>query len=1190
MNLCGLVPLLEALPGMQRVLADLGKETGLVVQSYALGVPEAARAAVVATLAQHWPGPLVWVTAGPERARLAQEELAAWCTDGGRVQHFPSPEALFYDRTPWEPETVRQRIALLSMLVQGATPLVVVPARALMVKTVPPALLRGCLRELRPGQYRPREELARSWLHFGYQPVSVVEEPGTFSMRGGIADIYPPHLAQPVRIEFFGDEIESLRTFDPATQRSGQSVESVLVIPASEALLGQGSQAAAALRADGWADLAGAAADRLARDREHLEKGQAFPGMEFYLPYLYATPASLLDYLDDRALVVVDDLRSVQAAVQTVESQAADLRLELEREGELPADPLPAHFEWGELAARLAVKRGLSLGYDAPADELRLEEESFQPGLRYGGRMKQALDDVRRALRAGGRAVIVSRQAARLRELLREANLDTSPVEEVAAPPPAGGLVLVQGALSEGWSLGGGGLSILTDAELYGWRRAQPRRHQRRRPIAPETFFADLSEGEYVVHMDHGIGIYRGLVRKLSGDVEREYLEIEYQGGDRLYVPVQQVDMVMRYVGAEDAEVPLQRLGTAEWAQIKARARRAAEDIARDLLELYAAREVVPGHPFAPDGDWQAELEVSFPYQETEDQLRALAEVKADMERPKPMDRLICGDVGYGKTEVALRAAFKAVMDGKQVAVLVPTTVLAQQHYYTFEERLRAYPVRVEMLSRFRSRHEQRQILESLKAGRLDIVIGTHRLIQRDVVFKDLGLVVIDEEQRFGVAHKERLKQLRREVDVLTLTATPIPRTLYMSLAGVRDMSTINTPPEDRLPVRTQVTEYDEGLVRQAILRELDCGGQVYFVHNRVQGIYHIAQRLQQLVPEATLAVAHGQMEEGELSQVMLDFAAGRYDVLVCTTIIESGLDIPNVNTIIINHADRFGLAQLYQLRGRVGRSSVRAYAYLLYNRHQQLTPVAARRLETLMEASDLGAGFQIAMRDLEIRGAGEMLGPEQHGHIVAVGFELYCRMLAQAIQRLKAGMQEGVGGETPPLPDAVSASSVGAVTAPRPGGETPPLPGAAEGGPVVDLPLSAHLPEDYVADQGLRLRLYRRLAEVRRPEEVDALAQELSERFGPPPPAVQNLLYLLRLKALATRAGVAAVASEGHQVVLRFPDLLPPAVVQQARRFGARVSVGRNRLSIERRERWRELVVAVLLVLAEAAGERVAA
>lgn len=1168
MELVGLVPLVEALPGVQRLIEDLERGAGLVVQSCALGVPEAGRAAVVAALARQWPGPVLWIAAGPERARLIQEELAIWTGAPERVHGFPAPEALFYDRAPWEAETIRQRIAVLSLLAGGSlggevhpqpAPMVVTSAWALMVKTVPPMLLRGGNRALRRGQFRPPAELTASWLRFGYQPASVVEEPGTFSVRGGIVDVFPPSMTLPVRIEFFGDEIESLRSFDPATQRSGQSLESATIIPASEVLMSQGARAAAALRRNGHSDLTPAVGQRLERDAAGLETGEAFVGSEFYLPYLYPEPATILDYLDDRTLVIVDDLLGVRTAVQALESQAADLRLALVSDGELPANwPLP-YFEWGELAARLAMKRGLSLGYDAPPEELRLEEDSLQVGPRYGGRMKQAFDDVRRNQRAGGRTVVVSRQTARLHNLLRELGIDARPVAGIEETPPAGSLTLVQGSLAEGWSLRQGELTMLTDAEIFGWRRSQPRRQKRRRATAPETSYADLREGEYVVHMDHGVGVYRGLVRKVVGDVEREYLQIEYAGGDMLFVPVPQVDRVTRYVGGEEREVTLQRLGTADWSQIKARTRKAVEQIARDLLDLYATREIAPGHAFAADNPWQLELEASFPYEETEDQLRALQDVKRDMERAKPMDRLICGDVGYGKTEVALRAAFKAVMDGKQVAVLVPTTVLAQQHYYTFDERLRAFPVRVDMLSRFRTREEQRAIVADLEEGKIDIIIGTHRLLQRDVRFRDLGLLIIDEEQRFGVGHKERLKQLRREIDVLTMTATPIPRTLYMSLTGVRDMSTINTAPEDRLPIRTQVTEHDEGLIRKAILRELDRGGQVYFVHNRVQGIYQVAQQLQRLVPEAMLAVGHGQMEEEELARVMLDFAAGKHDLLVCTTIIESGLDIPNVNTIIVNRADRFGLAQLYQLRGRVGRSSNRAYAYLLYNRHQQLTPVAQRRLETLLEANELGAGFQVAMRDLEIRGAGEILGAQQHGHIVAVGFDLYCRMLAQAVRRLQAE-QEG-----------------------RPVAQDGPLL-AVEGGPVIDLPLSAHLPEGYVPEESLRLRLYRRLAEIGRPGDVEELAQELEERFGPPPPAVRNLLYLLRLKVLAAGGDVSGVVSEGREVVLRFPGPLPPAAIRQAQRFGDQVRIGRNRLALDREGRWRELLVAVLLMLAEVA------
>jgi transcription-repair coupling factor (superfamily II helicase) len=606
------------------------------------------------------------------------------------------------------------------------------------------------------------------------------------------------------------------------------------------------------------------------------------------------------------------------------------------------------------------------------------------------------------------------------------------------------------------------------------------------------------------------------MVRKAIGNLEREYLEIEYSSGDRLYVPIHQADRVSRYLGADDREPYMHRLGGGEWATVRARAERAVRDIAAELLELYAAREVAPGHAYPPDNEWQHEMEQSFSYEETPDQLRALSEVKNDMERPKPMDRLICGDVGYGKTEVALRAAFKAVMDGRQVAVLVPTTVLAQQHFHTFRRRLRAFPVVVEMLSRFRSPQEQEMVLEDLGAGRVDIVIGTHRLLSNDVTFKNLGLVIIDEEQRFGVSHKEHLKTLRREVDVLTLTATPIPRTLYMALGSIRDMSIIDTPPEDRLAVRTFVVEKDEATLRKAILRELDRGGQIYFVHNRVQDIELVAAELQRIVPEATLVIGHGQMPEDQLAQVMLGFAQGEYDILLCTTIIESGLDIPNVNTIIIDNADTFGLAQLYQLRGRVGRGVNRAYAYLLYK--PPLTDIARQRLQAIQEASELGAGFRVAMRDMEIRGAGEILGAEQHGHIAAVGFDLYTRLLQQAVEELR----EESGDPMDAIRRAQHTTAASTM--------------ALGYGPSIDLPVSAYLPEDFIPDGPLRLRLYRRLARIETLAEIGEVEHEMRDRFGDLTGPVSGLLYLLQVRVLAAEAGVQAIKVDGQQIALALP------------------------------------------------------
>jgi transcription-repair coupling factor (superfamily II helicase) len=695
-------------------------------------------------------------------------------------------------------------------------------------------------------------------------------------------------------------------------------------------------------------------------------------------------------------------------------------------------------------------------------------------------------------------------------------------------------------------------LHLFTDAELFGWSRPKPRRVAKPHAASPEAFFSDLAVGDYIVHIDHGIGIFRGLTRLALNGPEREFLQIEYLRGDMLYVPVHQIDRLSRYVAPGGHAPTLSRLGTAEWMQVKERTRKAVADIADELLELYAAREVVSGHAFAPDNTWQHELEAAFPYVETEDQLHAIDDVKADMERARPMDRLVVGDVGYGKTEVALRAAFKAATDGKQVAILVPTTVLAQQHFNAFVERLAPFPLTVEMLSRFRSEKEQSEIAAKIQSGGVDIVIGTHRLLSDDVQFKDLGLLIIDEEQRFGVVHKERLKQLKQQVDVLTLTATPIPRTLYLSLSGARDMSTIETPPEDRLPIRTFVTEYDERLVRDAILRELDRGGQVFFVHNRVRGINIVADQLRKLVPEANIAIGHGQMDEGQLEQVMLEFATGKHDVLVCTTIIESGIDIPNANTLVVSHADKFGLAQLYQLRGRVGRSAARAYAYFLYEKNHPLGAEARDRLQSIAEASELGAGFQIAMRDLEIRGAGDILGARQSGHIAAVGFDLYCRLLASAIDTARAKSQGS--GEKPRAPALAS--------------------------PLIDLPLQAQLPEDYVPESGLRLRLYRRLADITTNVQVAEIAKELADRFGKPPEQVENLLYLLRLKVAALQARLASIALEEGRVVVKFGRDDGALGARLHARFKDRVKVARDRAWLPGPDgdlKWREHLMDVV-------------
>jgi transcription-repair coupling factor (superfamily II helicase) len=1200
-NLSGLLPLAQEVPAYRQLVATIEEQgvgavtRGLEVQG--LGIIAAARPYLLAALYRHLRRPVVVLTTRTERVSQWSEQLRVW-TDADAILPFPEPDALPYERVPWSRETVSDRLSALSALVgwtsaAGDPPLVVASARALMHKTLPPREFRLGMREYRQGQEINLQRTLELWVANGYRPDTVVEEPGTFSRRGGLIDVFPPNLLRPVRIELFGDEIESLRLFDPTTQRSDERISRFALAPATEALPRLAPGAARRI-----ADLDLSLCHPPARmeyqqDRENLEQGAHFRGIEFYLPFFYSQPAILLDYLPAGSLCVVDDWGALMANAMDLDQQARALQADLIKAGELPSnlpDMEAPYFGWEILRERLLRAEPLVLGGSGVQDRPGTTElaRAFVHGERYGGQIKRVLDGCQEMRDAGQRVIVVTRQARRISELLAERDVTAVPVSDVVEPPLPRSLTLVQGTLAEGWKMqaldghapdrdAASGIDrrvscvLLTDAEVFGWARPAPRRARRSRPVAPETFFADVEPGSYVVHVEHGIGLFKGLAKMAFSGGEREYLLVEYAAGDKLYVPVYQADRLSRYVGVADHPPAINRLGTAEWERVKERAQKAVEEIADDLLELYASREVVEGHAFSPDTFWQTELEASFPYVETEAQLRALDEVKQDMEQPRPMDRLVCGDVGYGKTEVALRAAFKAVMDGKQVAILVPTTVLAQQHYQTFTERLKPFPVAVEMLSRFLTRKKQEDVVARLAGGGVDIVIGTHRLLSEDVSFKDLGLLIIDEEQRFGVAHKERLKQMRREVDVLTLTATPIPRTLHMSLTGVRDMSTIDTPPEERLPVRTHVGEYDEQLIRQAILRELDRGGQVFFVHNRVMGIYQMAQRLRKLVPEAKIAVGHGQMAERELEQVMLEFAAGKVDVLVCTSIIESGLDIPNANTLIVNRADRFGLAQLYQLKGRVGRGARRAYAYFLHPRASSLSETARQRLETITEASELGAGFRIAMRDLEIRGAGELLGSRQHGHIAAVGFDLYTRLLARAVQKARAQKET--------VRPALSKNEFREEAA----AYVQPLEEAVQ----INLPLDAYLPQSYIRDDTLRLQLYRRLSAVTAEDEIADMEAELRDRFGPLPDEAENLFFQLQLKLYALAAEARAITTEEGQIVVRAESLENLDRARLQRRLGDRGRVSRRAvwIPLDEDHRWRPALVAALQAMAEGLG-----
>ena len=1163
----GLLDLLAEAPSYHRVLNTLPQPG----HPRRLGIIRNARPFIVAALYEHLQRPVLLVTGTARRARELADALHVWLGDEERVYLFADPEALPYERLPWSRDTRRERLAALAALHRRPStappPLIVASVRALMWKTLPPREMRLSVRTLRVGDTISMRDLIERLLSLGYTAAPVVDSPGTFAHRGGILDVFPPNSRWPLRIEFFGDEIDSMRYFDVETQRTRSDLPRptrITIAPASEALPRHAALAARRLQDLDTGTCHTALAERIREEIQLLAEGNAFPQVEFYLPYFYSQPATLMDHLPREGLIIVEDGEDVRNTWLDLEEQAEQVREDLLVTRELPSNVARPYWAWEEVRPRFDHHPLWVLGQSNldghPLSESLLGDLFHVPPY-FGGKVRHIVRSLLDLRRAKERVIVVSRQADRLADMLSDAGVDTSPLVSLEQPPGPGGIAVVRGVLAGGFVLnthreGASRVHLLTDSELFGFRRVQ-RRVRRARPTSPETFFSDVKVGDYVVHVDYGIGVYRGLVRKNFDGEEREYLEIEYAHGDKLFVPVYQAERLARYVGPQGAPPVLNRLGTADWEMVKRRAKRAVAEIAKELLELYAMRATVRGHAFSPDSPWQHELEASFPYEETEDQIRAAEEIKRDMEQPRPMDRLVVGDVGFGKTELAVRAAFKAVMDGKQVAVLVPTTVLAQQHYNTFRERMAPFPVNVAMLSRFLTRAQQQKVIEGLKSGSVDIVIGTHRLLSRDVEFKDLGLLIIDEEQRFGVVHKEKLKRLRANVDVLTLTATPIPRTLHMSLTGIRDMSTITTPPEERLPVKTTVAEYDEHLIRQAILRELDRGGQVYFVHNRVQGIEVVANHIRRIVPEARVAVAHGQMSERELERTMLAFARGEIDVLVSTTIIESGLDIPTANTIIINRADQFGLAQLYQLRGRVGRGAVRAYAYLLYDKGKRLSPEARRRLQAIYEASDLGAGFRIAMQDLELRGAGELLGARQHGHIAAVGFDLYARLLAKTVQELR----ERGDVEIPEADGRSEASTLD------------PLPEAVH----LDLPLRAGIPDAYVPDADLRLQLYRRIAAITGQEELADIERELADRFGPLPEEVRDLLFVVHIKILARRAHVDRIGQEGDRLALHRPGLERMNWRALERRLPEGCTVGRRRVYVPVDVHWRTRLERVL-------------
>ncbi len=1144
MTLQGIVPLLTQRPEYKRLSEQIRDAGGIPPLT---GINEAAHPFVVASLATTLKQPILFVVGDETQANQIVETLKQFVPNPEDVLCLPDRDALPYERLMSNAETIQQRMqAFIALVTKGRVPLIVCSSRVLTQLVIPPQELASSLFTIQPSQEVDLSMMLEHLYNLGYTPVAEVEEPGQFSHRGGIVDLFPPTLPRPIRIEFFGDEVESIRTFDQETQRSLNPISSSTIGPAREALPTRGPEAAKELEQLDSSMLHREAEECWKSNLEDLRHRRSFDDIAFYLPYLHPR-ATILDYLPRNGLLIFNNIANTQRHIVELDQQAQEMREQTEREHDNPYHLREPYVSWNQLEAQIQQRGQLQFADALSASEGDFDARqhggtehlmpTFSSANSYGGRLRAFVQDCRKILDSRERVIIVTAQARRMAEVLSDESIlgyntiDASPGSNIVQTPDAGTLTLIQGQLVEGWESHSLGLHIYTDTEIFGWSKR--RGTQRRKPVTPASFLAEVNPGDYVVHQEHGIGRFEGLVKLNMTGVEREYLLIHYAGTDRLYIPTDQLDRVTRYIGMGDAVPALSKLGTTEWTRAKAKVKENVQDIARDLLRLYSAREAAPGHAFPPDSEqpWLQELEDAFAYEETPDQARVIEEVKEDMERPRPMDRLVCGDVGDGKTEVALRAAFKAVLDQRQVAILVPTTILALQHYNTFRERLKAYPVRVELLSRFRSEKEQKQVLEDLAFGKVDVIIGTHRLLQKDVVFFNLGLLIVDEEQRFGVLHKERLKQLRSEIDVLTMTATPIPRTMHMALVNLRDMSVIETPPQERLPIRTIIREYDNDLIREAILREIDRGGQVFFVHNRVQGIQVIAQKLQRLVPEARIVVGHGQMGEDQLERVMIDFSNGEYDVLVATTIIENGLDIPNANTIIVNNAAFFGLSQLYQLRGRVGRATQQAYAYFFYNKDARLTQVQEKRLRAIFEATELGAGFRIAMKDLEIRGAGNLLGAEQSGSMNSVGFDLYCKLLAESIQEMQGKQSE-----------------LATITT------------------TVDLPLDAYLPDDYIGDRTLKVNFYQRLAHLNTPEQVETMAAEMSDRFGAPPPQVQNLLTLVRLKVEAAQLGYESIALKDNEFILTVRRTIVPNRIVLYRRFHNDARVQQGVIRIPRR------------------------
>ncbi len=1074
------------------------------------GINEESMAYLVCNLLESATNKILLLTSNEAKSRKYEEEIKAYTDNGNRLH---PKEFLLYNVDALSKDVEYKRTDILDKIINSKKQIITASVNSVITRVMPKDRFKNSVIELKYGNSYDLNELRSNLIKLKYERVDAIEGVGQFSVRGGIIDIFTPSEKNPVRVEFFDDEVDSIRSVDLKTQRSVKNLKSIRIIPCSDLIFQKDEIKKIVSEIDkDYQNRIGKIKD--IHNSKEVEKklktihnsyqdklsgGLGIENADLLVPFIKDNFVSVLDYFDDNFILVLDEPERIIEELKNLNESFGLKYGELFEKGEIFTKQSSVYLSEQELISKIACKSFISIN---GKNKIFETDDSisllFKEAPSYYGKMEDLSKDLNRLKYKGYKiAIVVSSNEGclKLHNILNDYECTTTLSKDKNVEAQSGQVVIVPGELKKGFEYYDNKILVLTENEVFGSVRKKTQKHKKQKGSKIEVF-TDLKVGDFVVHEHHGIGQYVGIEKIDVQNIKKDYLCIKYKGEDKLYVPVDQMSLIQKYIGSDSEKPKLNKMGSVEWVKVKERSKAAIENMAAELVKLYAERKVVNGYQFSTDTEWQKEFEYKFPFQETDDQLRCIKEIKKDMEKSLCMDRLLCGDVGFGKTEVAMRAAFKAVMDSKQVAILVPTTILAQQHYANIVDRFRGYPVKIEMLSRFRTPHQQAKVINDLNKGLVDIVVGTHKLLSKELKFKDLGLLIIDEEQRFGVKHKELIKQLKTNIDVLTLSATPIPRTLHMSMIGVRDMSIISEPPGDRLPIQTYVIEYNEGLIKDAIEKEISRGGQIYYVHNRVIDIDSAASKLQKLVPDARIAVAHGQMNERHLENIMFEFVQKSYDILVCTTIIETGMDIPNANTLIIDNADHLGLSQLYQLRGRIGRSNKVSFAYLTYEKDKMLSEVADKRLKAIKEFTEFGSGFKIAMRDLEIRGCGNILGAEQHGHMLAIGYDLYVKFLDRAVKELQGKMNEDEDIETS-----------------------------------VDLSVDGYIPSTYIENEEQKIEIYKKIAATTSKTDIYDITEEIIDRFGNPPKQVDNLLKISYIKSLCKKLHVKAITQTGITV-----------------------------------------------------------